>query len=63
MNGLVLFSYHHSIVDIVLDTLVRGAVYRVLGAATRGHSLQATILIAVCVIGGVVITRKILRRP
>ncbi|WP_052747100.1 hypothetical protein [Burkholderia vietnamiensis] len=43
-------AHHASIVDMILDAVMRSATYRMVGAAMRGHGLGGTLLIGVAII-------------
>ncbi len=53
-------AHHASIVDMILDAMMRSATYRMVGAVMRGQGLGGTLVIgiAVIVIAGIAKTVK-----
>ncbi|KVE37278.1 MULTISPECIES: hypothetical protein [Burkholderia] len=51
----------HGILDLIIDSVVRSSVYRMVGATMHGHDLAATLGIGVSLILGAVALRHLLR--
>lgn len=55
-------AHHASVVDMILDAVMRSATYRMVGAAMRGHGLGGTLLIGVAIIAVAGLVKSVVDR-